>query len=437
MLAALFGIAVGCLVVFGIDPGWNRAASALFLVAAMAVPCAAVEFVLLRRRPGNGFDFGRPCFSARRVVRKLTALWAILAVLLMCYAVLPLYRTELYQPFHWLLRNAMFPFLLASIPYVALIDAFQTEPEDSLYALGERLLNGSAQLGRKELDYLLGWVVKGFFLPLMFSYLSWKIDAIAGFSLAGFPPASFQQAVSQVYDMAYASIFFIDVLIATAGYLMTLRLLGTEIRSVEPTVAGWLVAIACYDPFWPGLFDSFFRYTQERSWGLWLEAYPVLYTLWAAAILIVLSIYGWAALSFGIRFSNLTHRGIITSGPYRFTKHPAYVAKNISWWLISIPFLPADGSPFTALQLCLGLAGINAIYVLRARTEERHLSQDPVYREYAAYISRHGIFRWLPRGLAGVPNEKGHPSGRPFSSALNGASDGARTRDLRRDRPTL
>ena len=74
----------------------------------------------------------------------------------------------------------------------------------------------------------------------------------------------------------------------------------------------------------------------------------------------MLSVYGWAALSFGIRFSNLTHRGIITSGPYRFTKHPAYVAKNISWWLISIPFLPADGSPFTALQLCLGLAGINS-----------------------------------------------------------------------------
>jgi hypothetical protein len=90
------------------------------------------------------------------------------------------------------------------------------------------------------------------------------------------------------------------------------------------------------------------------------------------------------------------------------------VAKNISWWLISIPFLPADGSPFTALQLCLGLAGINAIYVLRARTEERHLSQDPVYREYAAYIRQNGIFRWLPLVLGGATNEKGHPEGGPF-----------------------
>jgi protein-S-isoprenylcysteine O-methyltransferase Ste14 len=413
-LVALLGIALGCYVVFGLQPGWSGAGSALFLVGALALPCAAAEFLLRQLRPGSGFDFSRPRFSFRRLVRKLTALWAILAVLLLCYAILPLYRAELYQPFHWLLSNFLLAFLLLSVPYVALVDAFQNEPEDSLHALGERLLTPSASLGPQDFNYLLGWVVKGFFLPLMFSYLSWKIDTIAGFSPAGFQPARFQEAVSRIYDLAFAWIFFIDVLIATAGYLMTLKLLGTEIRSVEPTVAGWLVAIACYDPFWPGLFDSFFRYTHERSWGLWLEAYPALYTLWAAAILIVLAIYGWAALSFGIRFSNLTHRGIITSGPYRFTKHPAYVAKNISWWLISIPFLPADGSPVTALQLCLGLAGINTIYLLRARTEERHLSQDPLYREYAAYISQHGIFRWLPRGLAGAPNEKGHPAGGPF-----------------------
>lgn len=125
----------------------------------------------------------------------------------------------------------------------------------------------------------------------------------------------------------------------------------------------------------------------------------------------MLAVYGWTAASFGIRFSNLTNRGIITSGPYRFTKHPAYVSKNISWWLISIPFLSADGSAFTALQLCLGLAGINLICLLRAKTEERHLSQDPAYRAYAAYIRDHGIFRWI---RLRDEREKGHPSGQPF-----------------------
>ena len=98
---------------------------------------------------------------------------------------------------------------------------------------------------------------------------------------------------------------------------------------------------------------------------------------------------------FGIRFSNLTHRGIITSGPYRWTKHPAYISKNISWWLISIPFLPPDGSVLTALKLSVMLGLVNLIYYLRAVTEERHLMQDPVYREYSEYIRQHGLFSFL------------------------------------------
>lgn len=39
-----------------------------------------------------------------------------------------------------------------------------------------------------------------------------------------------------------------------------------------------------------------------------------------------MAIYAWATIMFGGRFSNLTHRGIITNGPYPWTKHPAYRA---------------------------------------------------------------------------------------------------------------
>jgi hypothetical protein len=115
-LTALLGIALGCIVVFGLQPGWTSAGSALFLVSAMSLPCAVAEFFLRQFRAGSGFDFTRPRFSGRRLVRKLTALWAILAVLLLCYAVLPLYRAELYQPFHWLLSNFLLAFLLLSAP---------------------------------------------------------------------------------------------------------------------------------------------------------------------------------------------------------------------------------------------------------------------------------------------------------------------------------
>ncbi|HVL07936.1 MAG TPA: DUF1295 domain-containing protein, partial [Burkholderiaceae bacterium] len=74
----------------------------------------------------------------------------------------------------------------------------------------------------------------------------------------------------------------------------------------------------------------------------------------------------------------------------RYSKHPAYICKNLSWWLISVPFVSTAGTT-AALLNCLALCGVNAIYWLRARTEERHLMHDETYRQYAAWVAEHGI----------------------------------------------
>ena len=99
------GHRIGLLRVFGLEPGWNSAGSALFLVGALALPARRRNSLSVSSGPAAASTSRSARFSARRLVRKLTALWAILAVLLLCYAILPLYRTELYQPFHWLLSN--------------------------------------------------------------------------------------------------------------------------------------------------------------------------------------------------------------------------------------------------------------------------------------------------------------------------------------------
>lgn len=108
-------------------------------------------------------------------------------------------------------------------------------------------------------------------------------------------------------------------------------------------------------------------------------------------------VYVWATLVFGLRFSNLTHRGILTNGPFRFAKHPAYVFKNLSWWLISMPFLAGD--PLDAIKFSLLLVLVNMIYNFRAKMEERHLSRDPAYVEYALAMNRRSIFRGLAKIL--------------------------------------
>ena len=89
----------------------------------------------------------------------------------------------------------------------------------------------------------------------------------------------------------------------------------------------------------------------------------------------------------GFRFSNLTNRGIVAGGPYRFIRHPAYFAKNVAWWLEN-PFV------WNNLFALFGLVIWNIVYVLRAITEEKHLQNDKAYQEYSRQVKYrfiHGI----------------------------------------------
>ncbi len=89
---------------------------------------------------------------------------------------------------------------------------------------------------------------------------------------------------------------------------------------------------------------------NTAGWGYWFADYPALLWLWAGWLVFLTAIYAWATMAFGIRFSNLTYRGVLTNGPYRFTRHPAYVAKNLFWWCSTLPFLVTSGSPVDMIR---------------------------------------------------------------------------------------
>ena len=388
--ATLVGAAVGCAITLWWYPEGDSRLSALLLMACIFVPVSLVEMFVNEAPENSGLEFRWRKVAYGRVARKMAALWAIYAVLAAAYAMLPLYAGKSYESFQWLLGNFGWLLVIVSLPYVTVVDTFQTNPEDGLASWGRILFSFSLKPTARDVNYLLGWVVKGFFLPLMFGFLVGNLENLraASFSDYTFLPA-------YLYEVAYNALYFVDVAVGALGYAATLRLLGTEIQSTEPTMLGWVVALICYPPFWDAVGDSYFSYGHARPWGGLLGDHPVIYTIWGTAIVFALFVYAWSTIVFGIRFSNLTHRGIITSGPYRWTKHPAYISKNISWWLISIPFLPPVGLVLTALKLSVMLGLVNLIYYLRAVTEERHLMQDPVYREYSEYIRQHGLFSFL------------------------------------------
>ncbi len=94
-------------------------------------------------------------------------------------------------------------------------------------------------------------------------------------------------------------------------------------------------------------------------------------------------------MAFGLRFSNLTNRGILTHGPYAFSRHPAYLSKNLFWWISTVPVL-STGSFVDAARATLLLGCVSGVYYWRAKTEERHLKLDPAYRDYFAWMDRNG-----------------------------------------------
>ena len=375
--------------------GGNMVWSALFVmvVTAGGIFLADLGWHQVHRRSSTGLSFGYDNPSWSRSLVKLAGLTGSLGFVGLLYWLFPEYHAAFYSRYYDLLNIVLPVALILGLPYIYFIDRHMPRPHDGTWHMGMLVLIQWREVDHQILgQHLLGWLIKGFFLPLMFIAMC---DGLSKFLSSDISQMATFKAW---FDFLFDFLYFIDVGLVSMGYLMTFRLTDTHVRSAEPTMLGWSAALVCYEPFWSLFGRQYLAYDSGYTWGQWLWNYPVAYCVWGTAILALVVIYVWATVAFGARFSNLTHRGIITNGPYRWTKHPAYIAKNLSWWLISIPFLTQE-TPSDALRQCLLLLGLNGLYVLRAKTEEWHLSRDPDYIRYARWIEEHGLFcccRLLP-----------------------------------------
>jgi protein-S-isoprenylcysteine O-methyltransferase Ste14 len=365
-----------------------------YLLAAVAVPVIVIDVLVLRvyRNPSAGLDWDKsqpP--NLLRVVTKFLGFFFTLALIALAYWSFPEYHGSFYEPLWGVLRQFWLPLGIISVTYIWFVDGLMREPRDAYWQLGRVVLFRFSDAQKSEIaNHFLGWLVKAYFFPLMFVWLHGSVQNLIHFDLTDATWSNLR-----IYHFLNTLVFGVDLLFTTAGYALSLKLIDTHIRTAEPTVYGWVVALFCYQPFFSLMDRQYVAYGGAIEFDAWLSGWPTIRIAWAVVILVLLWIYSLATVAFGVRFSNLTHRGILTGGPYRFSKHPAYVTKNLSWWLISVPFLHA---PWTeAIKHSIALGCINMIYFLRARTEERHLSRDPVYVAYALWMNEHGLLRFLGR----------------------------------------
>lgn len=368
---------------------------ALF-VAVLAVSVWGLEFLF--RRQGSLFSKirVRRRLSWPRLGYKLLALMFVWGLIAFLYWLFPIYQDSLFRDYFRVLKSIWWLLVLIAVFYFAGEDKISERPKDVYWQLGRWLCGHREDADKGELTELFrGWGVKFFYLALMFPYFEQRLD--------WFMKADFGRMSDYPYNVfIYLNelIFLIDLSFAAAGYMMTFRLFNTQIRSSEPTLVGWLAAVMCYWPFWGDLIGRYYlAYGTGTTWVQVFENTGIWFILWMSMILILELVYSLATVALGLRFSNLTYRGLVTGGPYRYTKHPAYVFKNISWWLVSMPFMVWGANWQLALRGCILLFGVNILYYIRAKTEENHLSHYPEYVEYALKMNEKSIFAPLAKVL--------------------------------------
>ncbi|MBY3256254.1 hypothetical protein HFO09_18970 [Rhizobium laguerreae] len=381
-----------------LGPGIGMALALICLVATWIVidgaPTVQQAWVSRKRKDEA------PAIFWRRIGTKLVGLAALLGVVVIACSVFPFFTQS--SAVRWIIEagHTTIPLSIAlagvTIFYVAITDLVAEEPDDYLNQVGRAVL---MQDFREE-DVLFALrllAIKCFFLVLMFSGGMAALSDLAERPAWAFPPLS-----AAWFEGLLRLTFLLDTLLAAGGYVATFKLFGWHVRATETTVLGWLVCLICYEPFFPAISHAFVPYREGPGWEHLIQEGSAVFILWSVATLFCLLIYVWATVAFGPRFSNLTHRGIITSGPYRFMKHPAYVSKNIAWWLVAIPGFLASGLA-EGLARAGMLAIVSLIYLLRARAEERMLSRDPAYRDYAERVAAHGLLAMAKRRLTSRP----------------------------------
>lgn len=357
----------------------------------------------VHRRPSTGIDWTRPRPLAEVTditITKIAGLWATWALIGFAYCVARWYWQGQYLFAMKVIGAAAVPLFMLSIPYVLWLDRVLVNPRDGAWHFGAMLVGREAYDPEQVKIHWRAWLVKGFFCAFMISILppGWAAVTTADFGAIGADPVGWTRWLTEL-------LFLIDVQIAMVGYLVTMKPLDAQIRSANPHLAAWVAALMCYPPFilmgGGGPLDYHFG---TADWTFWLQDHPLLLWLWGAVLVALTAIYAWATVAFGLRFSNLTYRGVLTNGPYRWTRHPAYLSKNAFWWLSTLPFLVTTHNPNDAVRDTVILGLVSAVYYWRARTEEKHLlAEDAKYRAYHAWMERNPtITRALGRMLQAV-----------------------------------
>ena len=234
------------------------------------------------------------------------------------------------------------------------------------------------ELKRNDLLFLF---VKMFYIPVMLNFTIINFDIVVKTFNSYYDKGILNLSFFNWYGIIISLLFFIDTSYFLFGYLVESKKLGSTIRSVDKSFVSWIFTLACYPPF-NDLTSQLFPWVANDN-NLMVASFSNYILL--GLIIALFSIYLSSTISLGSKCSNLTNRGTVTRGPYKFIRHPAYTTKVLAWWVMSIPVMN--------LIVFFNMMVWTFIYVIRALKEEDHLLQDEEYKSYF----KNTPYRFIPK----------------------------------------
>lgn len=295
-------------------------------------------------------------------------------------------------------------FYLMVLYFIILIPFYIIEKEKSkariiFWVIKNKLKDSNYKINLEEKNSILAWLVKLFFAPLMIVWISSNISEII--NIFYYSKISLDSIISNfnymfdnfIFITLFKIIIFIDLFFFTIWYLVESKYLWNKIKSVEPTMVWWVVALICYPPFNWAIDNFIWWYSSDFPKFENLN----LHILFNILLIISFAIYSRASISLWFKASNLTNRWIIEKWPYKYVRHPAYISKNIAWLIWALPLIIINVINFNFFNLIiifLSLWAWMSIYYMRAMTEERHLEMDKKYIEYKKKV-RYKFIPWI------------------------------------------
>jgi protein-S-isoprenylcysteine O-methyltransferase Ste14 len=285
-------------------------------------------------------------------------------------------------------------YLILLLPFYWFNSSAQSKASVLLRWLARRVLLGrhiDLDVRQAALSILLKFVFIPFCINGLWAHFAVLNNQILAAINSGGSTLDARHLYSSIWHNLIMNLILVfDFVPFVVGYMIELPSLKNRIRSVDDTLLGWMVCLACYPPF----NDSVGRFI---SWGTrdfvvdFMLPSPVLFYAVNGSLLVLFALYASASVSLGFKCCNLCNRGVVATGLYGVVRHPAYVLKNLAWWVAAVPVLVILFRQSFALGAygALSLAAWTCIYAARAITEERHMLRSG--NEYAAYMQR---VRW-------------------------------------------